>query len=180
MSGKNSTAFSPLPEGGREVYLQPGDWFWGEDRVRIKTLLGSCVAICVWHPKLKLGGMTHCLLPTRGLLATEDYSKEYIPDSELSGRYVDEVLEIFFRAMLRAGTRPQDYAFKVFGGGKMFEFSDKSGVTVGERNLQMLRSILAREGIAIAAQHVGGSGHRHVIFELWNGDCWVRHEELPG
>ncbi len=98
---------------------------------------------------------------------------------ELSGRYVDEVLEIFFREMLRSGTRPQDFVVKVFGGGKMFEFVDKTGVTVGERNLQMMRAILAREGMAIAAQHVGGTGHRHVIFELWNGDCWVRHEELP-
>jgi chemotaxis protein CheD len=177
---RTKSEFHALPEGGREVYLQPGDWFWGEDRVRIKTLLGSCVAICVWHPRLKVGGMTHCLLPSRGLLLPRGYGADYVADNELSGRYVDEALEIFFREMLRAGTRAQDFVVKVFGGGKMFEFVDKTGVTVGERNLQMMRAILAREGMAIAAQHVGGTGHRHVIFELWSGDCWVRHEELPG
>jgi chemotaxis protein CheD len=177
---RNKSDFHALPEGGREVYLQPGDWFWGEDRVRIKTLLGSCVAICVWHPRLKVGGMTHCLLPTRDFLAAKGDAAASVTDSELSGRYVDEALEIFFRQMRRAGTRPQDFVVKVFGGGKMFEFVDKTGITVGERNLQMMRTILEREGMEIAAQHVGGTGHRHVIFELWSGDCWVRHEELPG
>lgn len=175
---RDRSEFTAVPEGTREVYLQPGDWFWGENKVRIKTLLGSCVAICVWHPRLKAGGMTHCLLPTRGILSQPQYEAGYLPDSELSGRYVDEVLELFFREMLRAGTRPQDYVVKVFGGGNMFELNDKNSVSVGDRNLQMMRTILAREGIAIAAQHVGGKGHRHVIFELWNGDCWVRHEEI--
>lgn len=176
---RNKAEFISLPEGGREVYLQPGEWFWGENRVRIRTLLGSCVAICAWHPLHKVGGMTHCLLPTRGVTPPQvpvDYARE----RALSGRFVDEALEIFFDQMLLAATRPQDYLFKVFGGGKMFEFVDKTGVTIGERNLQMLRAILAREGVSIAAQHVGGTGHRHVIFELWNGDCWVRHEELSG
>ena len=60
----------------------------------------------------------------------------------------------------------------------MFEMPDKTGITVGEKNLLMLRSILKREGMRIDAEHVGGKGHRNVIFELWNGDCWVKHSEL--
>ncbi len=151
-----------------EIYLQPGEYFWGNENNRVKTLLGSCVAICIWHPVLKIGGMSHCLLPTRGGVA----------GGELSGKYVDECFEIFFREMQRAGTRKQDYAIKVFGGGNMFELQDASGVTVGERNLQMLQTILSRENMKITAQHVGGKGHRNVIFELWNGDCWVKHADL--
>ncbi|AFM11105.1 chemotaxis protein CheD [Turneriella parva] len=156
----------------QEIYLQPGEYFWGGENNRVKTLLGSCVAICIWHPRFKIGGMSHCLLPSRGSQGGEQ------PQAELSGKYVDECLEIFFREMVRAGTRKQDYVVKVFGGGNMFELKDPSGATVGERNIEMLKVVLAREGISIAAQHLGGKGHRNVIFQLWNGDCWVKHADL--
>jgi chemotaxis protein CheD len=182
-----------MKEPVNEIYLQPGEYFWGGERNRVKTLLGSCVAICIWHPRFKIGGMSHCLLPSRGhggprvgerKDAQEPTGGHGGPrvgertDAKLSGKYVDECLEIFFREMVRAGTRKQDYVVKVFGGGNMFELKDPSGATVGERNIEMLKAVLAREGIAIAAQHLGGKGHRNVIFELWNGDCWVKHAEL--
>lgn len=149
----------------KEVYLQPGEFFWGNEATRIKTLLGSCVAICVWHAERKIGGMSHCLLPTR----TND--KEPAP----SGRYVDETFEIFFKEMNRAATRREDYQVKVFGGGNMFVFKDPSGATVGEKNLLMMRSILKSQSMKITAEHVGGNGHRNVLFELSTGDCWVRY-----
>lgn len=157
------------PTGVKNIHLQPGDYFWGDENYRIKTLLGSCVAICVWHPTRKIGGMSHCLLPARG--------NDPVP--HISGRYVDETFDIFFAEMNRHATQRKDYQVKVFGGGNMFELPDKNGITVGEKNLQMMRLIMDREGMRITAQHVGGKGHRNVIFELWNGDCWVRHAELP-
>jgi chemotaxis protein CheD len=160
---------SDSPKGAKEVYLQPGEYFWGDEINRIKTLLGSCVAICVWHPVRKLGGMSHCLLPTRG----KDRALE------LSGRYVDETFDIFFTEMNRHATLRKDYQVKIFGGGNMFELADKSGISVGEKNLRMMREIMGRESMQIAAQHVGGKGHRNVIFELWSGACWVRHAEIP-
>lgn len=189
-----------------EIYLQPGEYFWGGENNRVKTLLGSCVAICIWHPKLKIGGMSHCLLPSRGQGGPRVGERKDAQEpsrghggpgfaehtdvrqanrgqggprvGELSGKYVDECLEIFFREMVRAGTRKQDYVVKVFGGGNMFELKDPSGATVGERNIDMIKILLARESIPIAAQHIGGKGHRNVIFELWNGDCWVKHADL--
>jgi len=225
-----------------EIYLQPGEYFWGGENNRVKTLLGSCVAICIWHPKLKIGGMSHCLLPSRGhggprVGERRDAQEPTVGKggpglgvrtdaqepsrghggpgfdehtdvrqanrghggpgfaehtdvrqanrghggpgfAELSGKYVDECLEIFFREMVRAGTRKQDYVVKVFGGGNMFELKDPSGATVGERNIEMIKTLLARESMAITAEHIGGKGHRNVIFELWNGDCWVKHADL--
>lgn len=159
----------PVPEGIREVYLQPGEYFWGGENNRVKTLLGSCVAICVWHPVRRMGGMSHCLLPSRG------QGRE---SPELDGRYIDETFEIFFREMEMQATRKEDYQVKVFGGGNMFELREKGGVTVGDKNLAMMRLILEKNNMKITAQHVGGKGHRNVIFEIWSGDCWVRHAEI--
>ena len=54
-----------------DLVLQPGEWFFGQSPNRISTLLGSCVAVTVWHPILRCGGLCHsdlCSLP--GLKAT--------------------------------------------------------------------------------------------------------------
>lgn len=110
--------------------------------------------------------MSHCLLPTRG-------QGRESPESD--GRYIDETFEIFFHEMEMQATRKEDYQVKVFGGGNMFELREKGGVTVGDKNLAMMRLILEKNNMNITAQHVGGKGHRNVIFEIWSGDCWVRH-----
>ena len=48
-----------------DVFLQPGEFYFGEEKTRIRTLLGSCVAVTLWHPKLRIGGMCHYMLPRR-------------------------------------------------------------------------------------------------------------------
>lgn len=117
--------------------------------------------------------MSHCLLPSRGYVNPQN------PENpQLDGRYIDETFEIFFNEMNRHGTYKKDYQVKIFGGGNMFELREKGGVTVGDKNLAMMRLILEKNGMAITAEHVGGKGHRNVIFEIWSGDCWVRHAEI--
>jgi len=46
-----------------EVVLGPGDLYFGDRRTRIRTLLGSCVAVTLWHPKAQIGGMCHYMMP---------------------------------------------------------------------------------------------------------------------
>ncbi len=65
-------------------FLNPGEFFFCESNCQIHTLLGSCIAITLWHPILKIGGMCHFVLPGRrspaGVLRA---------DSKLKGRYSD-------------------------------------------------------------------------------------------
>src|SRR3954447_16549729 len=93
-----------------EIFLQPGECYFGDRYTRIRTLLGSCVAITLWHPKLLIGGMCHYLLPQR-------------PGAQpaiLSGKYADEAMRLLLGEIKRANTSPQDYEVKMFGGGNMF------------------------------------------------------------
>ena len=53
------------PLGGNEIFLQPGEFYFGDAATRIRTLLGSCVAITLWHPARMIGGMCHYMLPNR-------------------------------------------------------------------------------------------------------------------
>ena len=62
----------------QEVFLNPGDFHFAGGHTRIRTLLGSCVSIALWHPERKLGGMCHFILPERGQPAA---------GQELDGRY---------------------------------------------------------------------------------------------
>jgi chemotaxis protein CheD len=147
-----------------EVVLGPGDLYFGDRRTRIRTLLGSCVAVTLWHPKAQIGGMCHYMMPTRRGEAL---------DGELSGRYADEAMEILMEELQRAGTSPRDYQVKMFGGGN--QFAGASGIDVAARNVDFGMVMLARHDLSLSAMHLGGNGHRQVILELWSGDVWLRH-----
>jgi chemotaxis protein CheD len=152
-----------------EIFLQPGEWYFGERDTRIRTVLGSCVSLTCWHPRLRIGGMCHYMLPARGAGGA--------PAATLDGRYADEALLLLLGAMRAAGTGPGEYEFKLFGGGHMFPGLNclHSPSNVPSKNIAAARALAARHNLVVAAEHMGGAGHRHVIFDVWSGHVWVRH-----
>jgi chemotaxis protein CheD len=153
-------------EGIVEVFLSPGEVYFGDTRARIRTLLGSCVAVTLWHPRLMIGGMCHYMMPTRN--AT-------VPGTELSGRYADEAMLMLLDALRGADTQPSDYVVKIFGGGNQFARYAGNGIDVATRNVDAGLMLLSRHGLTPTAMHLGGSGHRQVILDLWSGDVWLNH-----
>lgn len=151
-----------------DVFLGPGEFYFGDRDTRIRTLLGSCVAITAWHPRLRIGGMCHYLLPTRNGRRT----------GKAEGRYADEALELFLGEIEAAGTSPAGYEVKLFGGGDQFPHLDRRGRTsVSERNLEAGRALVARHGFTIRSEDLGGTGFRNLIFDLQTGDVWMRKVE---
>jgi chemotaxis protein CheD len=112
------------PDEITEVVLGPGDLHFGDRNTRIRTLLGSCVAVTLWHPGAHIGGMCHCMMPTR---------RGRVPHGELSGRYADEAMELLMDELRDANTSPRDYQVKMFGGGN--QFAGASGIDVAARNV---------------------------------------------
>lgn len=157
---------------GLDVVLEPGQFHFGAGQ-RIGTLLGSCVAITMWHPLAKVGGMCHYLLPSRGRGSQSD-------GEPLEGRYGDEALEMFMQEIERAGTYPEHYQAKLFGGGDQFPGHHHwgRGLDVPGRNVAAGQRLLAEYGLEVHAKHVGGSGPRQVVLDLANGHVWVRHRRL--
>lgn len=151
------------------VDLKPGEWYFGGGNTRVRTLLGSCVSLTVWNARLQVGGMCHYMLPTRGGPG---------PSHGLDGRYADEVLELMIGAMRAAGTEPADYELKMFGGGNMFSQlpSTRNDSHVAKRNVEIGRELSRRHGFRIIAEHLGGTGHRTLMFDIWNGDAWLRYQ----
>ena len=159
-----------LPHGCVEIFLDPGEYYFGDDMTRIRTLLGSCIAVTMWHPRRRIGGMCHFLLPERGHGAAAE------PD----GRYGVEAIGMLIRDAEAAGTNPRDYQFKVFGGGNMFPdfFPAKREGNVGSKNIDCAQRYLEDAGFAIEAQHLGGTGYRNVVFDVWSGNVWMKHRKL--
>ncbi len=171
------------PDHVIEIFLQPGDYYFGDRDTRIRTILGSCVSITMWHPTLLIGGMCHYMLPTR---------KREKGDA-LDGRYADEAMAMFMRDIAAAGTRPSDYQVKLFGAGNMFPIAQDTRAhcpikpcnpiettcrRVSCRNEITAQFLVEKAGFTVHASCLGGTGHRQVFFDIWTGHVYSRHNAI--
>lgn len=148
-----------------DVFLQPGEHFVGDADYRIRTLLGSCVSITLWHADRRIGAMSHFLLPSRSASV----------GGVLDGRYGEEVMQIMLRELAAVGIRPTDCVGKIFGGGNMFPGQSRADVrNVGLKNGEAARALLLAHKIPVASESLFGVGHRQIIFDISNGDVWAR------
>jgi chemotaxis protein CheD len=152
------------------VFLNLGDTYFGEGEVQVETLLGSCIAIILWHPQRRLGGMCHFVLPKRPRPAD---------GQPLDGRYGDEALMILLEQVRLHHSAIDEYTVKVFGGGNVLGLSATER-RIGPANAEFVLAILQRWKIRVAAQDLAGQGYRYVRFDLRTGDIWIRHgKSLP-
>lgn len=143
------------------VYLPPGLLFAAAAPVAVTTVLGSCVAVCLFDPAQRAGGINHFLLPY------------WSGDGLASPKYADVALPRLLEKMLELGCRRQELRAKLFGGGAVFQ--QIGGLFgVGERNIQFAEHYLADAGIPVVARDVGEGFTRKVIFRVHTGEVLVR------
>ena len=152
---------APLAEARAEHYLMPGLIHAGYTTA-ITTILGSCVAVCVWDATRKTGGMSHFLLPhgsvTRG--------------SE--GRFAEQAIPRLLEDVVNAGARREHLQAKLFGGACVhaaFQRPDHLGV----RNVESAQRLLAAAGIPVVVQDVLGTRGRKIVFHTDDGDAYVKY-----
>lgn len=160
----------PAPSSGRELEraalnINPGGWSVQTDRA-IATLLGSCVAVCFYDPKLKLAGMNHFLLPSRASSKAQD------EDIVLNGDYAMEVL---LNAMYGKGAQRGRLVAKAFGGGNIV---NSIQMAIGARNSEFAKEWLSRESIPLVASDFGGAWSRKVIIDPVTGDAFCRRNPI--
>jgi len=155
-----------VPENVIDIFLQPGEIYFGDSSTRIRTVLGSCVSLVLWHPE-QVGGMCHFMLPNR--------TRARVDDTQ-DGRYADEAMALLLKDIDAYGKPRSEYQTKIFGGGDMFADSRTLSVTrVGMQNIQAARHLVEAHGFIITNEHVGSTGHRHLIFDIWSGKVWMKH-----
>jgi chemotaxis protein CheD len=155
--------------GIAQVFLEPGDFHFGAAPLRIATLLGSCVTVTLWHPRRHIGGMCHIQMAQRPPRHAA---------TALDGHFADDAFALFDQAMARHGAAPHEFVVKLFGGGNMFPDRRDRMADVGAANLDATRALLAQRRMQPVVEHVGGAGHRKLIFDLASGDVWLAFKNL--
>jgi chemotaxis protein CheD len=149
-----------VPPGGQETASACGDV--------LSTVLGSCVAACLRDPVAGVGGMNHFLLPGDG---------EGAAPSGDDMRFGVASMEVLINALIKQGALRSRLEAKVFGGATMM--SELVDTSVGARNAAFVLRFLAREGIPLAAQDMGGPFPRRANYEPATGRAWVNRLSSP-
>ncbi len=140
-----------------EAVLWAGDIVAEPGRIRMSTVLGSCVSVCLFDASLGIGGMNHYLVPRGG-------------KSAIHGDWATAEL---IRQMCALGSAPRQMKAKIFGGGSPLRLANEE-FAVGRGNVEVAREILAAERIAIVAEKVEHSGGLRLFFESWTGTVWLK------
>ncbi len=152
------------------VKLLPGEYFVSEDDIVLSTVLGSCVAACMWDRNAKVGGMNHFMLPGD----TGRSGAEADPIG-LAGRYGVFAMEQLINELIKRGARKANLEAKLFGGGAVLR--NFTALNVGERNAEFVLGFLRTEGIRVASQDLLDVFARRVAFFPVSGRAFCR--KLP-
>ena len=135
----------------KKQYLLPSQLFVTKANYKITTVLGSCVAICMWDNVNKIGGMNHYMLPF--------WNGKGLP----SPKYGNIAIEKLLKKMIEAGSSQKYIKAKVFGGGDVLG-TDSKIFNIGERNINLAIKELKEYKIEIVAKSVGGKRGRKILF----------------
>ncbi|MBL8327467.1 MAG: chemotaxis protein CheD [Rubrivivax sp.] len=144
---------------GQDVVLMPGQMYFGGRANSIRTLLGSCLAITVWHPGRRIGGMCHFLLPSRNRP----------PGEGLDGRYGDEAMEAMMSMLRFTQTQPKDYVAHLYGGADTMPEGGGLRFNVGERNIEQGWKLVDQYGFQLEGIDVGEDVPRTVTLHVPSG-----------
>lgn len=143
-----------------DVFLPPGQLAVRRRPTNIKTIVGSCVAVCLWDPATRIGGVNHYLLAQPG--------DDDVPDTRFGSSATEQLID----RMRRAGAELRRLEASVIGGGHPVN-SIKTNV-IGDENAAVAVAVLRKHGIRIVRRETGGACGRKLLFKTATGELIVR------
>jgi chemotaxis protein CheD len=129
----------------------------------IDTVLGSCIAACLYDSEARIGGMNHFMLP-----------EGIDPKNPNSTRYGVHAMELLISELMKLGARRSRFCAKVFGGGHVLKIRE-SAKGVPQRNIEFVRRFLESEHIPIVKEDVGGYQPRRVLFHTDTSRVFMKY-----
>ena len=151
------------------VMLRVGEYYSSKAGVILHTILGSCIATCIYDTENKIGGMNHYLLP--GMIRPDE-----ILTSE-AARYGMYAMELLIGELIKSGAQRKHLAAKVFGGGNVLEFRKTDG-DVTESNIRFAKKFLELEKIPIINEDLGGDIGRKIMFFTDTGKVLLKKFDI--
>lgn len=149
-----------------EIRVKVADCAVARDEQTLITIgLGSCVAIMLYDPTVRVGGLAHTLLPDESMAR----------DRSNPAKFPASAVALLLAEMTRLGADVRRVRAKLVGGASMFSsLLPKGSINIGDRNVQAARQALGRCGVPIDAEDVGSDHGRSVHFYLGDGRVEVR------
>ena len=149
-----------------EIRVKVADFAVADARAMLVTVgLGSCVAIALYDPQVRVGGLAHVLLPSTGM--SQDRTNR--------AKFPSTAVPLLCERMQALGARTGRIRAKIVGGASMFtSLLSATGLQIGERNVVATRAALEHAGIPIVGQEVGGDYGRSVYFDVHDGSVTIK------
>lgn len=177
---QNAKTMRDLPHE-QLVYLYAGDIIFGRGYREVRTLLGSCISIVLYHPQRRFCGMCHFAMP---------YHNLGLKVKKLDPRYGDHCLALFERFAHERETKLQDYEARIYGGGNLLGRYQKNELeqgapfmseqsAIGEKNAGAAFSLLMQYHVKILEVDVGETCYRKIYLNTKTADvdclcCYVK------
>ena len=139
----------------KKHFLYPSSIIVSAEPCEITTILGSCVAVCIFDPFLAIGGINHYMLPLWNGVGLE------------SPKYGNIAIEKLIIKLVLNGSKRKNLRAKIFGGSELLQYLS---YPIGTRNIEIAEKMLKGEGIPILASSVGGKFGRKIIFNTGTGE----------
>lgn len=147
---------------GKSTFIHVGQIHIDAAPGAISTVLGSCVAVCLYDSKLGIGGMNHYLLPF--------WNGNGLQSPKFGNISIPKMIE----QMMARGSTPKTLEAKIFGGASM-NIGGSEAMMIGQKNVLVAREILKEYRIAILAEDVGGQNGRKIQFDLERGKVLMKY-----
>ncbi len=151
------------------LVLAPGEYLATTDDVILSTLLGSCVAACLYDPVNRVIGMNHFLLAGN----VNKHDQYFLSEA---GRYGINAMELLINEMMKLGAKRNLLKAKAFGGAHVLRAIDSGFTGIPETNVRFIKTFLFTENIEMVTSDLGGEVGRKIFF--FNGDYRVLLKKL--
>jgi chemotaxis protein CheD len=153
------------------ITIHPGEYYSCFDDVYIATVLGSCISIALFDPKIKLGGLNHFMLPT---------SKREFLSPEDEGRFGNYAVELLLNDLFSKGAKKKNLIAKIFGGGNVLDTATSSPNMTGINNINFAVTFLETERIPIVVNDTGGIFPRKIYFHPQTAKVYLKRIQKMG
>ena len=143
-------------------FIHVGEIFVGVKPTEISTVLGSCIAVCLYDKKEQMGAMNHYLVPL--------WNGNGLQSPKFGNVAIPRIIE----NMLNVGCTLMNMEAKIFGGANMHD-TNLENMMIGKKNILIAKEILKEYKIPITASDVGGTRGRRILMRSDTGKIYLRY-----
>jgi len=145
-------------ENVKKHYLYPSALFAERTPYLVDTVLGSCVAVCLFDDHKKIGGINHFMLPL------------WNGEGLATPKYGNIAIEKLIERMIQLGCKKENLKAKLFGGASQIN----SSMEIGLRNVEVAKELLSQHRIPIIAENVFGKVGRKLRYDTGTGQVMMK------